>query len=157
MIIAAFNNGETRTYTKSAHQFDKGQKLIVTGIAFPDTFEIHMSNQREGGMAYSCKGNAEGILIPDALFVSGDYIYAWLYATATDGSGSARGYDDWDDDESIHEVEVGTGVIHEGETVYEIIIPVVRRPVQLPTMMIDPAGNFGYTVDENETLVPVSN
>lgn len=156
MIIAAFKNGQTKVYTKSAHQFDKGQKLIVTGIAFPDIFEIHMSNQREGGLAYSCRGTAEGVYIPDALFVSGEYVYAWLYDITKDQEGSSAGYDYDPEEEAIQEEEVAAKTIYEQTTTLEIVIPVIRRSVQLPTAEIDPTGTFGYRVDENETLVPVN-
>lgn len=155
-IIAAFKNGQTKVWTKQAHQFDKGQKLIVTGVVFPDTFEVHMSNHQDGGMAYSCVGHAEGIFIPDALFVSGDYIYVWIYATSVEEEGSTAGYDFDPEEDTIQEVETGARTVHEGETVYEIIIPIARRSVQLPTINIDPTGGFGYMVDENETLVPVN-
>ena len=125
MIIAAFKHGETTAYTKTVHQFDKGQKLIVTGIVLPETFEVHMSNNKEDGFAYSCKGDAEGVTIPDALFVSGDYIYVWLYDTTES----------------------------EGETVYQIVIPVARRPVQLS--FSQGGKEVGYMVDDHETLYPV--
>jgi hypothetical protein len=125
MIIAAFKNGETKVYTKTVHQFDKGQKLIVTGIVLPENFEVHMSNERENGFAYSCKGDAEGVTIPDALFVSGEYVFVWLYF-ASEG---------------------------EGNTTYEIVIPVKHRPVQLSFSQGE-GDAIGYTVD-NETLIPV--
>ena len=126
MIIAAFKNGEKKVYTKTMHQYDHGQKLIVTGIALPDRYDIHMSNDPEDGIAYSCKGDAEGVTIPDALFVSGEYIYIWLY-------------------------DLNEG---EGSTSYEIVVPVVRRPVQL-SLQQGSGGAMGYMVDDNETLYPV--
>lgn len=156
MIIAAFKNGETRCYTKSAHQFDKGQKLIVTGIALPNTFEIHMSNEREGGIAYSCKGSAEGVYIPDALFVTGEYVYVWLYEISEDEYGSSSGYNVNPEEETIQEEEVAARTIREQNSTYEIVIPVKRRSVQLPTVELDTTGTFGYRVDENETLIPVN-
>lgn len=110
---------------QTVHQFDKGQKLVVTGIVLPETFEVHMSNDKEDGIAYSCKGDAEGVTIPDALFVSGDYIYVWLYDTTES----------------------------EGETVYQVVIPVVRRPVQLS--FSQGGKEVGYMVDDHETLYPV--
>lgn len=156
MIIAAFKNRQTKVYTKSAHQFDKGQKLIVTGIALPESFELHMSNERDGGLAYSCKGSAEGTLIPDALFISGEYIYVWLYKTKLDHEGSSYGYNSDPEEETIRETEAAENVLVEGQTSYEIVIPVVKRPVQLPTVEITPESGFGYKVDENETLIPVN-
>lgn len=157
MIIAAFKHRQTKVFTKSAHQFDRGQKLIITGIALPETFEVHISNEKNGGLAYSCQGHAEGTYIPDALFASGEYVYVWIYATSIGHEGTSHGYDDWDDDESIHEVTVDARTVDEGKTAYEIVIPVIRRPVQLPTVAIESEGSFGYMVDENEVLVPVNN
>ena len=155
-IIAAFKRRQTKVYTKAAHQFDRGQKLIVTGIALPDSFEVHMSNEKSGGLAYSCTGHAEGTYIPDALFVNGEYVYVWLYAITTGEEGSSSGYDHDPEEDTIQEKEVAARVIDEGKTVYEIVIPVIRKSVQLPTVAIDPEGTFGYTVDENETLIPVN-
>lgn len=156
MIIAAFKHGQRRVYTKSAHQFDKGQKLIVTGIALPESFEVHMSNEKDGGVAYSCKGSAEGVYIPDALFMSGEYVYVWLYAVSVDDEGSTYGYDYDPEEDTIKETEVAKNVIIEGETTYEIVIPIARRPVQLPTVEIQPESGYGYMVDEDGTLYPVS-
>jgi hypothetical protein len=155
MIIAAFKRNQTKVYTKSAHQFDKGQKLIVTGIALPESFEVHMSNEKEGGIAYSCTGHAEGVYIPDALCMNGEYVYIWLYAISTGSEGQSAGYDYDPEEDTIREEEVAARTIAEGTTVYEIVIPVIRKSVQLPTVAIDPEGNFGYTV-EDETLVPVN-
>jgi hypothetical protein len=158
MIVAAFKNGSKKVFTKSAHQFDKGQKLIVTGIALPETFEVHMSNDKDGGIAYSCKGSAEGVYIPDAMFASGDYVYIWLYALSENKEGESIGYDVNQEIESIQEIEVSGTVIHEGETIYEIVVPVMRRSIQLPTVdnIIEPSSSFGYKVDDNETLIPVN-
>lgn len=155
MIIAAFKNGETKVYTKSAHQFDKGQKLLVTGIALPDSYEIHMSNQKDSGMAYSCIGKIDGVTIPDALFVSGEYIYVWLYATSvehedTDAYGYSLG-----PDESLTEVPIEGKTIEEGTTIYEIVIPIIKRSNNLP-VNYGSKHSYGYIVDEDETLVMVT-
>ena len=157
MIVAAFKKGSKRAYTKNAHQFDKGQKLIVTGIVLPDSYEVHISNEQEGGMAYSCLGNAEGIYIPDAFFVKGDFVYVWIYATEEIREGEAVAYDIDPEEEVITEKKVAETIIHEGETVYEIVIPVKRRSIQLPTVKDPyvPESGFGYIVDENEALIPV--
>lgn len=155
MIIAAFRNGQTRVYTKSAYQFDKGQTLIVTGVALPDSFDVHMANGKEGGLAYSCKGNPEGTPIPDALFVSGEYIYIWIYRTDMDSEGSVYALDSDPEEDTIQEKEVGENIREIGETKYEIIVPIVKRPVQLPPVDVKPEAGFGYMVDDNGTLVPV--
>lgn len=156
MIIASFKRGSNKAYTKSVHQFDKGQKLIVTGITLPDSYEVHMSNDREGGIAYSAIGDAEGVYIPDALLMNGEYVYVWLYATSIGHEGTAYGYGSYDDDEYIREVQTNARTIDEGKTEYEIVIPVIRKSASLPAVSIESlSGNFGYMVDENEVLVPV--
>lgn len=156
MIVAAFKHRQTKVYTKAAHQFDKGQKLIITGIALPDSFEVHMSNEKEGGLAYSCVGNAEGVYIPDALFINGEYVYVWLYAVSTEKEGTSQGYDQDPDEDTIQERTVNARTIETGQTEYEIVIPVTRKSVQFPTVVVDTEGSFGYAVDENETLIPVN-
>lgn len=159
-IIAAFKNGETKVYTKTAHQFDRGQKLIVTGIALPSSFEIHFSNDPENGIASSCKGSAEGVMIPDAYFISGDYIYAWLYVKEEE-VGSQGGYI-MGEDETLQVVEGSGDGYEEGYTLYTIVIPVARRPVQHNVSLSETSGGggsgpgmIGYIVDENEVLIPV--
>lgn len=100
-IIAEFKNGDTKVYTKSAYQFDKGQKLMISGIDLPDSFEVHASNDRYGDMSINCEDVTEGINIPDVLFTSGNFVYVWIYATQDDDT---------------------------GKTVCEIVIPVIKRP-----------------------------
>lgn len=105
-------------------------------------------------MAVAYEGNLEGVYIPDAFFVSGDYVYVWLYTTATHSEGSgANGYRKGQAEESLEEVPGGK-TIEEGETAYEIIIPVIRRPIQVPVAEKG-ASAMGYIVDDNETLIPV--
>lgn len=154
MIIAAFREGQTRAYTKSAYQFDKGQTLIVTGINMPETFDAHMANSKEGGLAYSCKGSHEGVSIPDALFVNGDYIYVWIYKTGADseeivnennenaveepavesGTETESEIESETESEVTSEIESDSNAQEIGETVYEIIIPIIKRPVNLPSV-----------------------
>ena len=157
-IVAAFKNGETKVYTKSAHQFDKGQRLIVAGVPLPSTYEVHISNEKEGGMASSLIGNLEGVLIPDAYFVNGDFIYVWIYAVDREdiGSPDSIGYQ-MGDDSTLEQVKVGAEYIDEGTTVYEIVIPIIKRSIQLPTMAKTTQEQqvIGYIVDENNALVPV--
>lgn len=107
-IVAEFKNGAKRTYTKAAYQYDKAQKLIINGIELPESYEIHISNSRDYGIATAITETSESILIPDMYFETGEYIYMWIYA-----------YDDQED---------------EGRTVYEIIIPVIQRPHSLPAV-----------------------
>lgn len=135
MIIASFKEGENKVYTKAAYQYDKGQMLVITGIALPETFEIHFSNDKEYGIASSYVGSMDGVMIPNAYFLSGDYIYAWVHSVTK-----------IPDEDPKKEVTVR-------QTVYEIVIPIIRRPSQLPTAK--PAdGTSGYVV-QDEVLIPV--
>lgn len=154
-IVAAFRNGETKVYTKSAHQHDKGQRLIITGITLPDTYDVHISNDKEGGMAISLKGDLEGVFIPDEYFLNGDFIYVWIYAIER-VEVSTPNYTNEETEESSEE-EQESKFIDEGTTVYEIVIPVIKRSVQI---QISPKASqaqhiIGYIVDENNALVPV--
>lgn len=137
-IIAAFQEGTTKVYTKSAYQFDKKQKLIVTGVEMPNDYEVHISNDKDHGIAGSYKGDATGVVIPDAYFMSGEYVYVWIYAYSY--------------------VTGEEGAFEEGKTVYEIVIPVIRRPVQVSSPGSHEGGGSstaGYIVDDNHTLIPV--
>lgn len=115
MIIADFKYGETRCYTRNAYQYDKGQKLAITGLELPPNYTAHISNQKEGGVAYACTGDTEGVMIPDAMFLTGDYIYVWLCIE------EPVEVDNGEPDENDL---VSDGV----ETILEVVIPVVKRP-----------------------------
>ena len=132
-IIAAFKSGETRVYTKSAHQFDRGQSLIITGIELPETFEVHFSNDRDRGISTAHKGSAEGTYIPDVYFFSGDYIYAWIYFVNPV-------------DEQYEKFE--------GKTEYEVVIPIIPKPVHTSVMQ-GSGGGIGFIMGDDETLIPV--
>lgn len=154
-IIAAFKSGQTKVYTKSAHQYDKGQRLIITGIELPQTYEVHISNEKDKGFAAPLTGDLEGVFIPDSFFMSGDYVYAWVYAIEKE---TAPAYDI--DPETgttvlIPEDENEEGGVRSGITVYEIVIPVIRRPIQLSFDYGRGDNIVGYIVDDNNRLVPV--
>jgi len=148
-IIAAFKNGSTKVYTKSVHQFDKGQKLIVTGVALPDKFEVHVSNSKDEGIATAYTGDAEGVFIPDAYFATGDYVYVWIYAVSKEEINAS----DVPNDESA----MASGItIEEGTSIYEIVIPVIQRPINLQISQMGHEETVaGYVVDEDHTLIPV--
>lgn len=140
-IIAAFKNGSTKVYTKNAHQYDKGQKLIITGIELPAKYEVHVSNEKDKGFAAPLSGDLEGVYIPDSFFMSGDYVYCWVYTVADELSSENEGEDE--------------GGIKTGTSVYEIIIPVIRRPIQLTFDYGQGGSIVGYIVDDQNRLIPV--
>lgn len=82
-INAEFNDDSKRVYTKSVYQYDKSQVLTISGIDLPEEYEAHISNSVNGEMAFICHGNTNGIVIPDEAFVSGNYVYVWIYAEDT--------------------------------------------------------------------------
>lgn len=104
-IIAAFGPSATKAYASSVYQYDKGQKLIITGAELPERFKICVSNDKEHGVASYYDGNSEGTLIPDEFFMNGQYVYVWV-CKVSEGSASEE----------------------ECTTLYEIVIPVIRRP-----------------------------
>ena len=99
IINAVFIN-RTRTFnTPCAYQYDYGQILKFIGLDLPAAYEVHFSNE-ELGEAVTQIGNADGVTIPDSLFLSGSPIHAWLYLHTGD---------------------------RDGETEYHAIIPVKKR------------------------------
>ena len=79
-INAEFNDDSKRVYTKSAYQYDKSQVLTISGIDLPVEYEAHISNSIDSEMAFICHGDENGVVIPDEAFVSGNYVYVWIYA-----------------------------------------------------------------------------
>lgn len=158
-IIAAFGNGATKTYTKSVHQFDKGQKLVITGVELPSRFEVHISNDKNGGIASSYAGSLEGTLIPDAYFMSGEYVYIWVYGRQEEEVPTYHYQDDEQEESDPSEGDDEPVTIESCSTVYEIVIPVIPRPAQLSVITassLSPTNQvIGYTVDDNGALIPV--
>lgn len=164
-IIATFPEGVTKVYTKTAYQHDKGQYLTFEGIDVNTKKEAHVSNFEEGGISAAVKINDGMILIPDAFFESGDYIYVWIYARNIYGGGyRGIGYHmDSDDPEYDHMVidSAGGGSIsfENAETLYEVVIPIIRRPsiLRVDSPGTENDGESGsvfdnYTVD-GENLI----
>lgn len=82
-------------------QYDYGQILKIEGLALPETYEVHFSLTETGGTSVEQIGDADGVIIPDALLLAGTPIYAFIF---------------------LH-----TGA-DDGETEYKITIPVKARP-----------------------------
>lgn len=100
-IVSARFSALKSVVTDSKYRYDYGQILKIEGVDLPTAYEVHFSNE-EFGESTTQVGNADGVMIPDAYFLSGDPIYAWLF---------------------LH-----TGA-DDGETVYTIKIPVRNRAV----------------------------
>lgn len=100
ILIAKFIHPR-QAKTAPLYQYDYGQMLKFIGVSLPDTYEVHFSNSDDMGTAYTVLGNANGVMIPDSLLVTGNPIHAWIFLHDTDA---------------------------DGETEYKVDIPVIRRP-----------------------------
>ena len=90
-----------KTVARALWQYDYGQILKIEGLALPETYEVHFSLTETGGTSVEQIGDADGVIIPDALLQAGTPIYAFIF---------------------LH-----TGA-DDGETEYKITIPVKARP-----------------------------
>lgn len=101
IVTAVFSPGCRETLIEDGiFQWDYGQVLQFVGIDLPDTYEVHFANP--GAPEASPQiGSADGVNIPDAVLTSGRPINAWVF---------------------LH-----TGA-DDGETVYQVTIPVIQRP-----------------------------
>lgn len=99
ILTVAF--GPSRTgQTRKAYQYDYGMVLKFPELNLPVAYEVHFANKETGVDSVTQIGNADGVSVPDAMFISGEPIYVWIYLHT--------GQDD-------------------GETVYRALIPVVKR------------------------------
>lgn len=78
-VVAEFKNGSNKAYTKALHQYDRGMRLVFVGADLPESFDVHFSNDRESGFEVSCEGTSAGVIIPEKLLASGNYVYAWVH------------------------------------------------------------------------------
>ena len=101
IVTAAFTDGCMYEETLPLYQWDYGQILQITGLDLPDAYQVHFSNQRESGTTITMIGGASGVQIPDNLLQTGENIYAWIFLHSGDD---------------------------DGETEYQIKIPVLLRP-----------------------------
>ncbi len=98
-IIAASFGGATVCRTSPAYQYDYGQLLTFPDLELPTAFECHFSNS-ERGTSVTQIGANNVVTIPDTMFQTGAYIYAWVF---------------------LHTGE------DDGETEYMVVIPVLKR------------------------------
>ena len=123
-LQAKIYEANSTTYTQSVYQHDKNVTLVFDGLDLPEKYEVHFSNQKDSGISVSCEGTKSGVLIPDALLSTGEYVYVWVC----------------DSNE-----QTGTNVQ------YMVVIPVIPRPVPIPVQTAsEDSGEFGYAIDEDE-------
>ena len=99
-IVNAVFGGSKETITRKIRQWDYGMLLVFSGLELPQAYEVHFSNTEFSGNAKTQIGDENGVIIPDEYLTTGEPVYAWLY---------------------LH-----TGA-DDGETVYSVKIPVVKR------------------------------
>lgn len=97
-IIIHMQKGHT-SVTGGLYQYDYGQRLIINGVALPNTYEVHFSNEQYGS-SKTVLGDSTGVAIPDEYLTSGNSIHVWVY---------------------LHDGD------EDGETEYHGIINVIRR------------------------------
>lgn len=97
--ITAFASDSMYIKTDPVFQYDYGLVLEISGVVLPEEYEVHFGNQG-GSKAKTATGTLNGVTIPDEYLRSGEDIHAWVY---------------------LHTGE------DDGETVYHIHIPVIRR------------------------------
>lgn len=100
IVRAQFYSGRV-AQTESIHQWDYGQILQFVGLDLPTSYTVHFSNSCIGGESKTQIGGPDGVDILDEYLTTGLPVYAWIFLHA--------GEDD-------------------GETVYSVKIPVIRRP-----------------------------
>ena len=75
-------------------QYDYGQRMIFTAEqALPSAYEVHFSNTESEGFGIAMIGDENGVDIPDALLLTGDAVWFWVYlhTGADDGETVYRG------------------------------------------------------------------
>lgn len=100
IVTASFNGNNRKTITRKIYRYDYGMILKIKGLVLPNTYEVHFCNKMDSE-AQTVIGNAEGVLIPNDLLLTGKDVIAYIYLHT--------GSDD-------------------GETVAMITIPVESRP-----------------------------
>ena len=80
-ILKAVFHGEDEevVYTRKAYQHDREVILRVSGIALPEEYQAHFSNDEHEGVGIAKSVSGSDILIPNAFFQTGKYVYVWLY------------------------------------------------------------------------------
>lgn len=151
-VKAIFKNGSTKTYTTSMYQHDKGQMLEFVGADLPPEFEVHFSNDKDFGTASIVIGENNIVAIPNAYLATGSYVYAWAH-DRHDVTYTKRDYNV--NEEVLIEERSDPVTYTKGTTLYEVVIPVIKRPIEIK-MPMPGVGESAreYSIDEeNQSLV----
>jgi len=99
-IIEVYFKGTHLVYSKTQYQYNHGMILHFADLNLPQAFEAHFANKQHG-ISKTVIGSENKVEIPDEYFWSGaNEIYAWVYLHSN---------------------------VDDGETVYEVRIPLVKR------------------------------
>jgi len=99
-IVRVWFGNRNIVSAKASYQYNYGQILKFEDLPLPQAYEVHFSNTDTTGTSVTQIGDANGVTIPDAVFLSGQNIYAWIF---------------------LH-----TGA-DDGETMFKVIIPILKR------------------------------
>lgn len=99
IVVARFMLGEKNCVTAPIYQYNYGNVLRFEGLALPSTFEVHFSND-QFGESTTAIGTDNEVTIPDTYLTDPGDIYVWIY---------------------LHDTA------EDGETVYQIMIPLIAR------------------------------
>ena len=58
-------------------QYNRGQRLMFTGVPLPQIYSVDFSNSIHG-TSKKMVGDENGCIIPDEYFIPGQTIYAWF-------------------------------------------------------------------------------
>lgn len=99
-IIKVYFKGTHLVYSKTQYQYNHGMVLHFADLNLPQAFEAHFANKQHG-ISKTVIGSENKVEIPDEYFWTGaNEIYAWVYLHSN---------------------------VDDGETVYEVRIPLVKR------------------------------
>ena len=107
IIEVAFGT-KREAVARPLYQWDYGQTLKISDLTLPTAYQVQFAKEKNG-LSVQQIGGADGVSIPDFLFFESGNIYAWFF---------------------LHDFET------DGETRYEIYIPVLKRaqpPIDTPT------------------------
>lgn len=130
-IKVIFEEGINKAYAESAYQHDKNQTLVFEGIEIPEKGEVHFSNDQDGGISVAVKAKGQTALIPDVFLENGEYVYAWVYARSVSGGSEKKmeyHIEEEENDLVIDSVTGKTFPVETAKTLYQVTIPVIRRP-----------------------------
>ena len=117
-VTAIFTGGETKAVATGLWQWDYGQTLRVEGLNLPRTLEVHFHQRTRQWLMYGV--TVDGVMtvsIPNEFLQYAQPVVAYIY---------------------LHDTET------DGETQYEVTLPVVAREKPVDYDETDPATTAAY-------------